>query len=500
MKQDNLDTFLGKHITVFGANRSGVAITRLLYNLDAKIILTDTCEREALADEISELEGLSVQFHFGGHDQACIDSAELIVVSPGVPLDIPILVDAKKKKIPIIGELEVSSQLCQAPIVAITGTKGKSTTTLLTAAVLESSQLFDNVIIAGNIGVPLASKVSILSNPDIAVVEASSFQLESTYTFHPVVSVILNIARDHLDRHGTMDAYYNAKLKICENQTESDWIVLNVNDSAAMTFSDATTAKKALFSDRIEKKKYHRDGLKDGIFVGLETVDEENYIYIHKGGEKHRICSVSDLPLAGSHNVRNTLAAVVVGSIYDVSIDTIRNAIMNFNPIHPALEHAFEKVDTINEVVYINDSKATNVIATYAALESIENTVKRRNDTKRVFLIIGGYDKGNDYLPLIDLVKKKVKSMILLGEYTQNIKKAFADCVNMYHVTTMDEAVEYAFRNALPGDIVLLSPANASFDMYENYKERGEQFKYRVKALWKKHRKSMSISDMENNS
>ena len=499
MKQDNIHNFLGKHITVFGANRSGVAITRLLQNLDANIILTDTCKRETLEDEISELEGLSVQYRFGGHDQSCIDSAELIVVSPGVPLDIPILVDAKKKKIPIMGELEVSSQLCKAPIVAITGTKGKSTTTLLTAAVLKSSKLFNNVIIAGNIGVPLASKVSNLSSSDIAVVEASSFQLESTYSFQPVVSVILNIARDHLDRHGTMDAYYSAKLKICENQTVSDWIVLNADDSTAMTFSDATKAKKALFSDRIEKKTYHRDKLRDRIFVGLETVEKENYIFIHQAGQKHRICSVSDLPLAGSHNVRNTLAAVVVGSIYDVSIDIIRNAIMDFNPVHPALEHAFEKVDTINEVVYINDSKATNVIATYAALESIENTVQHRNGTKRVFLIIGGYDKGNDYQPLIDLVSQKVKSMILLGEYTQNIKKAFTDCVNMYHATTMDEAVEYVFRNALPGDIVLLSPANASFDMYENYKERGEQFKCKVKALWEKHRKPMGISDIGKN-
>ncbi len=486
MKQKILDNFLGRHITVFGANRSGIAITRLLYDLGTKIILTDTSNKDALTEEISQLEGLSIQYCLGGHSESCIASAELIVVSPGVPLDIPILVEADKRSIPIIGELEVSSQLCQAPIVAITGTKGKSTTSLLTAAVLESSKRFKDVVVAGNIGVPLASKISTLSNSDIAVVEASSFQLESTYSFRPVVSVVLNIARDHLDRHGTMDSYYKAKLKICENQTESDWIVLNADDSTVMTFSDATGAKTAFFSDSIDKHDHQRNKLQKKIFVGLETEGIENYIYIYREGQKKKLCSVGDLPLVGSHNIRNILAAVVVGCIIDVSIDNIRNALLDFDPIHPALEHAFEIVDTISDVVYINDSKATNVIATYAALESIENTVKNGNEKKRVYLILGGYDKGNDYQPLIDLVRAKVKRLILLGEYTEYIQSTFTGCVEMYHTKTMDEAVQYSFTETLPGDIVLLSPANASFDMYENYKERGEHFKRLVHALCEK--------------
>ena len=481
---------MGKHITVFGANRSGIAITRLLYDHGAKIIITDTCKEDALTEEIAQLEELSIQYCLGGHDESCIASAELIIVSPGVPLDVPVLVEAEKRSIPIIGELEVSSQLCQAPIIAITGTKGKSTTTLLTAAVLQSSKFFNNVVVAGNIGVPLASKISILSSADIAVVEASSFQLESTYSFRPVVSVVLNIARDHLDRHVSMDSYYKAKLKICENQTGSDWLILNADDPSVMTFRDVTKAKTVFFSDRIDGQEHQKNKLKETIFVGLETEGIENYIYIYRNSQKQMLCSVSDLPLVGSHNVRNTLAAVAIGSIFDVSIQNMRNALLHFDPNQPALEHAYEIVDTINDVVYINDSKATNVIATYAALESVENTVRNGNKKKRVFLILGGYDKGNDYLPLIELVRTKVKKLILLGEHTDNIQDTFAGCVEMYHTKSMDEAVEYSFLKSLPGDIVLLSPANASFDLYKDYKERGEHFRRMVNALRKTQQKT----------
>ena len=196
MKYQNLDRFSGKRITVFGANRSGIAIAKVLHDLDAKISLTDTRGTDALSAEIAQLDGIPIQLHLGGHEKSCIANAELIVVSPGVPLNIPILVEAKKRSTPILGELEVSASLCQAPIVAITGTKGKSTTTLLTAAILEVGHIFSKVVVAGNIGVALASEVATLTDTDIVVVEASSFQLESTDTFHPAVSVVLNFSRD----------------------------------------------------------------------------------------------------------------------------------------------------------------------------------------------------------------------------------------------------------------------------------------------------------------
>ncbi|MDE0483279.1 MAG: UDP-N-acetylmuramoyl-L-alanine--D-glutamate ligase [Candidatus Poribacteria bacterium] len=487
MKHPNLGCFSAKQITVFGANRSGIAIARLLHDRGVNISLTDSRDIEALSTEITQLKNIPIEYYLGGHCESCIANAELIVVSPGVPLEIPILVEAKKRNIPILGELEVSASLCQAPIVAITGTKGKSTTTLLTAAILEADNRFSNVVVAGNIGVPLASKVATLTCKDIVALEASSFQLESTVTFQPAVSVVLNFSRDHLDRHGTMESYLNAKKKICANQTSSEWIVLNAADTTAKNFTHATAAKKAFFTDHLsntdeEWKKLCRK-MGDGIGACLRSNANNIGIYTYKDNQEHWVCNVADLPLEGAHNVRNVLAAIVVGTIFGITPVDMGKAIREFDRIHPALEHAFEKVSVIKGVDYINDSKATNVIATCAALESIEKTTELGGDAKRVFLIIGGYDKGNNYEPLIELVSTKVKNLVLLGEYTQNIEKTFSGCADMHHSATMAEAVEYAYTHATPGDIVLLSPANASFDMYTDYKERGQAFKNAVNSL-----------------
>lgn len=487
MKHPNLGCLSAKQITVFGANRSGIAIARLLHDRGANISLTDSRDIEALSTEITQLKDISIQYYLGGHDESCIANAELIVVSPGVPLEIPILVEAQKRNIPILGELEVSASLCQAPIVAITGTKGKSTTTLLTAAILEADDRFSNVVVAGNIGVPLASKVATLTCKDVVALEASSFQLESTVTFRPVVSVVLNFSRDHLDRHGTMESYLDAKKKICANQTSSEWIVLNAADATAKNFTHATAAKKAFFTDHLsntdeEWKKLCRK-MGGGIGVCLRSNANNIGIYIYKDNQEHWVCNVADLPLDGAHNVRNVLASTVVGTIFGITPTDMGKAIREFDRIHPALEHAFEKVCVIKGVDYINDSKATNVIATCAALESIEKTTDLGGDVKRVFLIIGGFDKGNDYEPLIELVITKVKKLVLLGEYTQTIQETFASCADMHHTATMAEAVEYTYTHATPGDIVLLSPANASFDMYTDYKERGQAFKNAVNSL-----------------
>ncbi len=482
-----MNRYAGKRITIFGANRSGIAIARLLFDLGAIISLTDTRDSGALAEEISQLDGLQLQYYLGGHDESCIANAELIVVSPGVPLDIPILVEAKNRDISILGELEISASLCRAPIVAITGTKGKSTTTLLTAAILEKSNLFSSVVVAGNIGVPLASKVGTVTKNDIVVVEASSFQLESTDTFCPEVSVVLNVSRDHLDRHQTMDAYFNAKRKIYANQTEKDWIVLNASDPRVKGLNNDNDAKKAYFTDSLEHAEMELNllcqQLESDIGARLQSKVDTADIYTFIDRQEHWICNTAEIPLAGAHNVRNTLASVVIGTIYGVKPTDIRNAILEFNRTHPALEHAYEKVSVINGVDYINDSKATNVLATYAALESIQVSSHQNGKAKRVYLIIGGFDKGNDYASIIELVNTKVKVLILLGEHTQNIQKELAGCAEMFHAATMEAAVEFAHNQATQGNIVLLSPANASFDMYTNYKERGEDFKRVVKSL-----------------
>ena len=459
----------GKHVTVFGLNRSGVAVAKLIRRYGATVTVTDTRSAETLSAEIASLKSDETcplyRTFFDGHPAECITDADLIVVSPGVPLNIPILREARARGLPILGELEVAASVCPAPIVAITGTKGKSTTTLLTAAILKAGSRFPNVCIAGNIGVPLAAEVQKLTSEDIVVVEASSFQLESTVTFHPIVSVVLNLSRDHLDRHRTMAAYRAAKQKISDNQTSADWIILNSLDASVKDFEAATVAKKVYFTDRGPPE--------DSSFLGVFR--EGSVLFSQWNGTRNRICDIADMPLRGAHNVQNTLAAIAVGLIFGVSATQIRDALQQFDRSHPALSHAFEPVRTLTGVEFIDDSKATNVAAVKAALESIKDS--------QIVLIMGGYDKGNDYTPLREIVQSRVKAAVMLGEYTQQIEKTLADTTDIIKAKTMAQAVQAAYTLAAPGDVVLLSPANASFDMYTDYKARGANFKAAVDAL-----------------
>ena len=459
----------GKRVTVFGLNRSGVAAAKLLHTQGASVVLTDKRTSEALSAEIAMLNEFSepgeIRKYLGGHPTECIADTDFIVVSPGVPLDIPILSEARTQGIPILAELEVAARMCPAPIVAITGTKGKSTTTLLTAAILKEGGRFHNVCIAGNIGVPLAAEVQSLTDRDIVVIEASSFQLESTVTFHPLVSVVLNLSRDHLDRHGTMSDYREAKQKISENQTADDWMVLNGSDASVKDFAASTAAQVVYFTDKVVREGPSFSG----------TFMDGTELFAQCNGGRERICDVKDIPLPGAHNVQNVLAAATVGRILGVTGTQIRTALRNFDTSHPALAHAFEPVRTMDGIEFINDSKATNVAAVKAALESI--------DGHRVVLIMGGYDKGNDYTPLCEIVQNRVKTAVMLGEYTHQIEKALADTTEIKMAKTMTEAVQIAYKHASAGDVVLLSPANASFDMYADYKARGMAFKDAVHAL-----------------
>lgn len=472
-----------KRVTVFGLNRSGIAAAKLLHSQGAVVTLTDMRSHEALSTEIAALNAPlkpnngqtadskfsdtynPYRIYLGGHPLECITDADLIVVSPGVPLDIPILCEARSRNLPILAELEVAASVCPATIVAITGTKGKSTTTLLTAAILKASGRFQNVRVAGNIGVPLAAEVQSLTSRDIVVVEASSFQLESTVTFHPKVSVVLNLSRDHLDRHGTMSAYREAKQKISENQTTVDSIVLNDADASVKDFAASTSAEVVYFTDKGAPESLSFSG----------TFRDGSGLFAQQNGTREKICDILDLPLPGAHNVQNVLAAIAVGRIFGITGAEIRKALQHFDQSHPALSHAFESVRTLEGIRFINDSKATNVAAVKAALESLVDS--------QVLLIMGGYDKGNDYTPLREIVENKVKGAILLGAYTQQIEKTLVDITKIMKAETMAEAVQIAHKYASPGDVVLLSPANASFDMYPDYKARGIDFKEAVDAL-----------------
>ena len=469
----------GKQVTVFGVNRSGVAAAKLLSASGATVTVTDTRDADALSREIADLDDRHTSDQtdspyrkfLGGHPPECIADADFIVVSPGVPLEIPILGDARARNLPILAELEVAASISPAPIVAITGTKGKSTTTLLTAAILKATNRFSNVCVAGNIGVPLAAEVRNLTDRDIAVVEASSFQLESTVNFQPKVSVVLNLSRDHLDRHKTMAAYQAAKQKITHNQTPDDWMILNGSDPAISDFAVSTRAKVVYFNDT--------QAPENSTFASVFRDGTE--LFALWDGIRKTVCEVADIRLRGAHNVQNVLAAIAVGLIFGATECQIQQALQTFDPSHPALSHAFEPVRTLTGVEFIDDSKATNVAAVKAALESIENA--------KIILIMGGYDKGNDYTPLRQLVQNRVKTAVMLGEYTQQIEKAFVDTTHIVNAKTMAEAVHLAYKNAGPGDIVLLSPANASFDMYTDYKARGADFKAAVNVLQPLHEK-----------
>ncbi len=453
-------TFADKQITVFGLHRSGVAVAQLLDDLGAKVLVTDPKSGDELQEDIDALKDREIDFVLGGHNRRCIEKTDLVVLSPGVPLDIPILQEARAANLPIIGELEVAASVCEAPIIAITGTKGKSTTTILTAELLKRGH-FRRVCTAGNIGVPLSSEIRRLTVEDLVVVEASSFQLETTTKFRPVVSVVLNLSRDHLDRHRTMEAYRAAKLKICANQTAADWIVLNALDENVSAFADETPAKPVYFADTADVK--------------VDVYVEHNQIFVKRGGESHQICDVGDIPLPGRHNSQNVLAAITVAQIFNIPSSMMRSAIRDFSPAeHAALEHAFEPVKTINGIQFINDSKATNVAAVKAALESLSGPI---------LLIMGGYDKGNNYQPLIECIQSRVKGLILLGSHTGIIRNALAAHVVLRDAGTMQEAVKLAYSQAAPGDVVLLSPANASFDMFTDYKARGQAFREAVNQL-----------------
>jgi UDP-N-acetylmuramoylalanine--D-glutamate ligase len=454
-------TFSGKQIAVFGMQRSGVAVAKLLDDLGAKVRVTDQKSVQELRSIVEALKDRSIELILGGHDRRCIDQVDMVVVSPGVRLDIPILQEARSKGISIVGELEVAASVCPAPIVAITGTKGKSTTTVFTASILKDGN-FRKVRVAGNIGIPLSSEVQDLTSEDLVVVEASSFQLETTMTFHPMVSVILNLSRDHLDQHGTLEAYRAAKLKISAHQTSEDWTVLNAEDPVIAAFAAETRAKTVYFTTNSSP-------------AGLGTYVRNDKVFAYWDGESHCVLTKRDIPLAGNHNLRNVLAAVAVGEILGITPHQMRSTIRRFSPAeYPALEHAFETVNTINGVQFINDSKATNVAAVTAALESLSNPI---------LLIMGGYDKGNSYQPLVECVQSKVKELVLLGSHTGIIRNALAAHVVTWEVGTMIDAVELAYSHAVPGDVVLLSPANASFDMFTDYKARGQAFREAVNHL-----------------
>jgi UDP-N-acetylmuramoylalanine--D-glutamate ligase len=443
-----------KRVLVVGLGKSGVASALFLKERGARVTVSDTKSPDQLRDEIPVLLDHGITVETGGHGERTFRGQDLIVVSPGVPVDAAPLVQARAAGEPVIGEIELAAQNLPGEIVAITGSNGKTTTTTLAGEILAAGGF--PVSVGGNIGTPAISLVERATRQTIVVLEVSSFQLETIQTFRPKVAVVLNVTPDHLDRHRTFQTYVDAKTRIFENQQASDFAVLNEDDPTCRTLRDRTRAQVFWFS----RKKEVQQGacVRDGKIFFLD------------GKSQREVMLVSEIPLKGAHNVENVLAGVCAGALMGCEPAKIRQAIQNFK----AVEHRLEYVATIKGVEYFNDSKATNVDATIKALESFP---------KNIHLILGGKDKGSDYTVLNDLLRERVKRVYTIGAAAEKIESHIKGAAEVVHTETLENAIRRASAVAEPGDVVLLAPACASFDQFQSYNHRGRVFKEVVQAL-----------------
>ena len=442
----------GKKVLVIGAARSGLAGAEFLAAHSETVVLTDMKQVE----RGDNLAALGVSFIWGEQPDVAAVQPDYIVVSPGVPLTIPPIVYAQEHQIPVIGELELAYRNCKAPFVAITGTNGKTTTTTLTGELLKKTG--KQVFVGGNIGVPLISYVEQLDEQDVVVAEVSSFQLETTDTFCPHLALMINLTPDHLDRHGDMAGYLAAKAKIFANQQPSDYLILNYDDEALRQVAAQSRGKVLFFSQQ--------HILEEGVYL------ENDQVMLKLNGVCIEICKANEIAIKGRHNLENSMGAILLAYLSGVTPADIRQVLMDF----PGVEHRLEPVRTVNDVLYINDSKGTNPDSTIKALEAYE---------RPIVIILGGKNKGSDFTELAELVKKRVKKAVVLGQAKPAIvealqKAGFHDYVEK---DTFEETVHTAAALAEPGDIVLLSPACASWDMFPSYEVRGQLFKDLVNGL-----------------
>jgi UDP-N-acetylmuramoylalanine--D-glutamate ligase len=441
-----------KRVLVVGLGRSGVASALFLKSRGARVTVSDSKSEDQLREEIPRLLDQGIIVETGGHGERTFQNQDLIVVSPGVPVDAQLLEQARALGQTVIGEIELAAEFLQGSIVAITGSNGKTTTTTLTGEILATSGL--KTLVGGNIGTPAISFVEQSTPQTTTVLEVSSFQLETIRTFRPRVAVVLNITPDHLDRHRTFAAYVDAKARIFENQQLDDFAVLNADDPTCVELASRTRSRVVWFSRKRE--------VEQGAYVV-----GDNILFRRKEPDLE-IMPVSEIPLKGAHNLENVLAAISCGVLLGGDVGKIREAVRNFK----AVEHRLEYVATIRGVEYYNDSKATNVDATIKALESFKSGVH---------LILGGKDKGSDYSVLNGLLRERVKRVYTIGAAAQKIESQIAG--EVITSGTLENAVKQASASAGSGDIVLLAPACASFDQFQNYEHRGRVFKELVRGL-----------------
>lgn len=449
--------YKNKKVLVCGMARSGVSSALLLKRLGAEVTVADIQDEEKLAEYIETLEQNDISTALGKNPDDILKDFDLIIVSPGIPCDLPFFRKAFDLLIPIWGEVELAYSVCENPVIAITGTNGKTTTTALTGEIMKAYKSGSEVV--GNIGVPFTEKVldmASFGNDAYIVVEISSFQLETAYTFRPVISAVLNITPDHLNRHKTIRNYTDIKERIFAKQRENDFTVLNYDDQACREMAQRTRAK-VLFFSRLER-------LDEGVFL---RGDE---IVLKRGGYDEAVIKKTDLLIFGNHNIENVMAAVCIAACAGVPLDVVRQVLKGFKGV----EHRIEFVEELDGVSYYNDSKATNTDSAIKALEAID---------KPVLLIGGGKEKDADFSDWVKLFAGKVKLLVVLGETADKIiQTCKAYNFDSYEkVNSLKDAVELCRAKAVEGDCVLLSPACASFDMFDNYEQRGTIFKQYVR-------------------
>lgn len=440
----------GKKVLVVGLGKSGLAAALFLRRQGAHVTVSDIRSAEALAKDIPALLDAGIMVESGGHGLLTFRRQDLIVVSPGVPLDTPELVQVKAFGLEVIGELELAVRFLNGRILAITGSNGKTTTTALVGEILKAAGL--PTLVGGNIGVPVVSLIEESTEDSWTVLEVSSFQLETTEKFHPAIAVILNITPDHLDRHGSFENYARAKERIFAAQTGKDFVVLNADNARAAAAATRSSAQVYWFS--AEHMVQLGAWVEEGQIVYRATLD----------GKPEAIMPISAIPLKGLHNVENVLAALCASSLAGAPADAVRRAVENFK----AVEHRLEYVATLNGVEFYNDSKATNVDATAKAIAAFPSGIH---------LILGGKDKNSDYAQLTELLRSRVHAVYTIGSAANKIESQLRGVVALHSCETLDRAVGAAAAAAHPGEIVLLAPACSSFDQFENYEHRGRVFK-----------------------
>ncbi|MBF4691603.1 UDP-N-acetylmuramoyl-L-alanine--D-glutamate ligase [Fusibacter ferrireducens] len=447
--------FKNQRVLVIGLAKSGISAIKALKEEGALVLVNDSKTATQLESLIPEIMPYVTETIFGGHPEQ-IQEIDLVVVSPGVPLDLPFIQKIRQKNIPIIGEIELAFQLCKGTFIGITGTNGKTTTTALTGEMFKNAG--KDHFVVGNIGIPAVSRAKEATDKTVMVTELSSFQLESIIDFRAHIAAILNVTPDHLNRHKTMANYVEAKARVIENQNEADYLILNYDNEITRALGKKAKSKVIYCSQKTI--------LDEGVYV------ESGYFIIRLDSKKISVCRIDEMFILGAHNVENALASIAMAYLSGIQVETIKQTLMTFKGV----EHRIEYVGTINDRKFYNDSKGTNVDSTVCALKSMQtNTV----------LIAGGMDKGSTFEALFEAFEGKVTAMVLLGETkhlirAEALKNQFENCVL---VANMEEAVSKAYELSDKGDAILLSPACASWDMYDNFEKRGEHFKKCVHTL-----------------